>query len=57
MIGIAVDSSLFDTLHTAGGDRHTYIVIWSVLAGVAALVILSGRRCRAPSANQDVTAR
>jgi MFS family permease len=56
VIGIAVASALFATLHTAGGDRHTYIAIWSVLAGVAALVILSGRRCRAPSANQDVTA-
>jgi len=57
VIGIAVASALFATLHTAGGDRHTYIAIWSVLAGVAALVILSGRRCRAPSANEDVTAR
>jgi MFS family permease len=57
VIGIAVASALFATLHTSGGDRHTYIAIWSVLAAVAALVVVSGRRCRAPSANQDVTSR
>ena len=40
-----------------GGDRHTYIAIWSVLAAVAALVVVSGRRCRAPSADEHVAAR
>jgi MFS family permease len=57
VIGIAVASALFATLHTTGGDRHTYIAIWSVLAVVAALVVVSGRRCRAPSADEHVSAR
>ena len=29
VIGIAVASALFATLHTPGGDRHTYIAIWT----------------------------
>ncbi|MEP6648287.1 MAG: MFS transporter [Lapillicoccus sp.] len=45
VIGIAAASAIFATLHTVGGDRHTYIVIWSALAAVAALVVVSGRRC------------
>ena len=57
VIGIAVASALFATLHTTGGDRHTYIAIWSVLAAVAALVVVSGRRCRARSADEHVTTR
>jgi len=57
VIGIAAASALFATLHTTGGDRHTYVVIWSVLAAVAALVVVSGRRCRAPSADDHVAAR
>lgn len=57
VIGIAVASALFATLHTTGGDRHTYIAIWSVLAAVAALVVVSGRRCRARSADEHVTMR
>jgi membrane protease YdiL (CAAX protease family) len=48
VLGIAAASAIFATLHTPGGDRHTYIVIWSVLAAVAALVIVSGRRCVDP---------
>ena len=50
-------SALFATLHTTGGDRHTYIAIWSVLAAVAALVIVSGRRCRVPSPDEHVAPR
>jgi MFS family permease len=57
VIGIAVASALFATLHTTGGDRHTYIAIWSVLAAVAALVVVSGRRCRAPSADEHMATR
>jgi MFS family permease len=57
VLGIALASAIFATLHTEGGDRHTYIVIWSVLAGVAALVIVSGRRCVGPSADQHVSPR
>ena len=57
VIGIAVASALFATLHTTGGDRHTYIAIWSVLAAVAALVIVSGRRCRVPSPDEHVAPR
>jgi MFS family permease len=57
VIGIAAASALFATLHTTSGDRHTYVVIWSVLAAVAALVVVSGRRCRAPSADEHVAAR
>jgi hypothetical protein len=57
VIGIAVASALFATLHTTGGDRHTYIAIWSVLAAVAALVVVSGRRCRAPSPDEHVATR
>jgi MFS family permease len=57
VIGIALASAIFATLHTTGGDRHTYIVIWSLLAGVAALVVVSGRRCVAPSADQHVSTR
>ena len=48
VLGIAAASAIFATLHTTGGDRHTYIVIWSVLAAVAALVIVSGPRCVGP---------
>lgn len=57
VIGIAAASAIFATLHTPGGDRHTYIVIWSVLAAVAALVVVSGRRCVARSADQHMTER
>ena len=58
VIGIAAASAIFATLHTTGGgDTHTYIVIWSVLAAVAALVVVSGRRCVPASADQDVSAR
>jgi MFS family permease len=58
VIGIAAASAIFATLHTTGGgDKHTYVVIWSVLAAVAALVIVSGRRCVPASADQDVSAR
>ena len=48
VLGIAAASAIFATLHTTGGDRHTYVMIWSVLAAVAALVVVSGRRCVAP---------
>jgi MFS family permease len=49
VLGIAAASAIFVTLHTTGGDdRQTYLVIWSVLAAVAALVIVSGRRCVGP---------
>jgi MFS family permease len=57
VIGIALASAIFATLHTTGGDRHTYIVIWSLLAAVAALVVVSGRRCVPPSTDQHVAAR
>lgn len=53
VVGIASASALFATLHTSGGDRHTYITIWAVLAGVAALVIVSGRRCAAVESTPD----
>ncbi len=45
VIGIAAASAIFASLHTQGGDRHTYIVIWAVLSAVAGLVVVSGRRC------------
>jgi MFS family permease len=45
VLGIAAASAIFSTLHTAGGDRHTYVLIWTMLAVVAALAIASGRRC------------
>ena len=58
VIGIAAASAIFATLHiSGGGDKHTYVVIWSVLAAVAALVVVSGRRCIPASADQDVPAR
>lgn len=45
VIGIAGASALFVSMHTTGGDTRTYLVIWSVLAAVAALVVVGGRRC------------
>ena len=50
VIGIAAASAVFAALHvTGGGDTRTYVVIWSGLAGVAAVAILSGSRCRPPA--------
>lgn len=46
VVGIALASAIFASLHTADGGTHTYVVIWSVLAAVAALVVVSGRLCR-----------
>ena len=45
VIGIAGASALFASMHTMGGDTRTYLVIWGVLAAVAALVVVGGRRC------------
>ena len=45
VIGIAVSSAIFASLHTTGGDRHTYVAIWTVLAAIGAMAIVSGRRC------------
>lgn len=45
VVGIAAASAIFASWHTSGGDRHTYVTIWSVLAAVAALAVVSGRRC------------
>ena len=50
VIGIAAASAVFATLHVTGGDdARTYVVIWSGLAGVAAVAIVSGSRCRPPA--------
>ncbi len=48
VIGIAGASAIFVSLHVTGGDARTYVVIWGVLAAVASLVILGGRRCAVP---------
>ena len=45
VIGIAAASAIFASLHVTGGDSRTYVVIWGLLAAVAALVVLGGRRC------------
>jgi MFS family permease len=50
VVGIAGASAIFAALHTAGGDRHTYVAIWVVLSGAAAVCVVSGRRCRPVSA-------
>lgn len=46
--GIAAASALFAMLHTPGGDTRTYLLIWALLAAVAALVVVGGRRCTPP---------
>lgn len=47
VIGIAAASAVFAVLHVTGGnDARTYVVIWSGLAGVAAVAVVSGSRCR-----------
>ncbi|MEO7060442.1 MAG: MFS transporter [Lapillicoccus sp.] len=46
VIGIAAASAAFAALHVAGGDTRTYLVIWSGLAVVAAVAVVSGLRCR-----------
>jgi len=45
MIGIAAASALFASFHTSGGDTRTYLLIWGLLAVVAAPVVVAGRRC------------
>jgi MFS family permease len=45
VVGIAGASALFAWFHTSGGDTRTYLLIWGLLAGVAAPVVLAGRRC------------
>ncbi len=45
VLGIAAASAIFASLHASGGDIQTYLVIWGLLAAVAALVIPAGRRC------------
>jgi len=47
VLGIAGASALFASFHTGGGDTRAYLLIWGLLALVAALVIVSGRRCAA----------
>jgi len=45
VLGIAGASALFVSFHTSGGDTRTYLLIWGLLAVVAALVVVAGRRC------------
>ena len=52
VVGIATATALYAALAGAG-ERPAYVVIWSVLAGVACVAVLSGARC---SPREDVTA-
>ena len=48
VLGIAAASAVFTALHTGGGDRPAYLLIWTALAAVAAVVVVTGLRCRPP---------
>jgi MFS family permease len=47
VLGIAAAGAVFAALHhQQGSDVPVYVLIWSVLAGVASLVVLGGHRSR-----------
>jgi MFS family permease len=59
VLGIAAASAVFTALHSGAGDQPAYFVIWTGLAALAAVTVVTGRRCRvrAASADQGVPAR
>lgn len=59
VLGIAAASAVFTALHSGAGDQPAYFVIWTGLAALAAVTVVTGRRCRvrAASADQSVPAR
>lgn len=46
VVGIAGAGAIFAALGADSTDAHTYVVIWGALAALAAVGIVSGRRCR-----------
>jgi MFS family permease len=50
VLGLSLSGAVFAGLHNpAGSDVPVFVLMWLVLAGLASLVVLSGRRTRAPS--------
>ncbi len=56
VLGIAAASAVFTAMHTGAGDQPAYLVIWTGLAVIAAFTVVTGRRCRAPSASSASSA-
>jgi len=47
VLGIATSGAVFAALHhTNGHDTGVFVLIWSAMAAVAALVVLGGHRSR-----------
>jgi len=46
VIGIALAGVVFTALDADSSSALTYVAIWSTLAALAAVVVVSGRRCR-----------
>ena len=46
VIGIALAGVVFAALHADSSSALTYVAIWSILAALSAVVVVSGRRCR-----------
>ena len=48
VLGISLSGAVFAALHDPNGsDTGVFVLMWAVLAGIASIVILSGRRTRA----------